>query len=75
MPLCKASWVPPTERHVPFDEVQVVMWIKGEQGEEEIPPPNKVIEDLAAADVDAEDGWDTFNISHSGEIDVQSSLQ
>lgn len=59
---CQVSWVVSAEYHVPVRKAKALLPIKGDEREEDVLPPNNVIENILAVDPYVEDHWD-FRIS------------
>lgn len=50
------------------------MRIEGDEHEEDVPPPNNVIEDITDGDEETEDDWDLKETLPSGATDVRHSF-
>lgn len=54
--------------------MKLLVQIEWHEREEDVPPPDNVIEDMLAINSEAEDGCDLQDILASGTLDVRSSL-
>lgn len=55
LPSCQVSWVVPAERCGTFDEPKALRRIEGNAHEEDITPPENVMEDIIDVEADEED--------------------